>query len=161
MSEDLARKIQQIAQVLNQEELPDNMKELVALLASSLDKKTDKGDASLSGDGSLANNCADSRDGSLTGSLVGDGSFIGDGSSNMNNSKASEETVHDNSNVNSDMINTARKAMSRINSTNDPRINLLQAIKPFMNNKRQGKISNCIQILQLAGLTRLLNDHEK
>lgn len=162
MSEDLGRKIQQIAQVLNQEELPDNVKELVALLASSLDKKADRGDGSPKGDGSFTDDGTDAGDGFST---TRDGSPRGDGSSKMayldTSDDNNERTICDNSDANSDIINTARKAMSRINSANDPRINLLQAIKPFMNNKRQGKISNCIQILQLAGLSRLLNDNEK
>ena len=135
MNDNLGEKVQQIAQVLNQEELPDNLKELVALLASSLSKKTDKGDGSHIGDGSPEKIYSDAND--------------------------NEKTISYNSNANSDMLNSTREAMERINSANDPRINLLQAIKPFMNNKRQNKISNCIQILQLAGLSRLLNEHEK
>lgn len=151
MSEDLGKKIQQIAQVLNQEELPDNVKELVSLLASSLNKNADTGYGSLAGDSSPTG------DGSLTDGDIGDSSSdIG-----FSDTKDNGKTAQPIPDLNSDMMNTARNAMARINSANDPRINLLQAIKPFMNSKRQNKISNCIQILQLAGLSRLLNEHEK
>ncbi len=141
MNDDLGKKVQQIAQVLNQEELPDNVKELVALLASSLGKKTDRGDGSPE----------------VEVVEVGDSSQQNPYSDASNNEKS---IIHD-SDVNSDVLNVTRKAIGRFNSATDPRINLLQAIKPFMNNNRQNKISNCIQILQLAGLSRLLNEHEK
>jgi hypothetical protein len=61
---------------------------------------------------------------------------------------------------NSELIDAAKRAMERINSNNDPRVNLLQAIKPFMSYTRQKKISNCIQMLQIASLRNLITDHE-
>ena len=62
--------------------------------------------------------------------------------------------------ANRDVLDSARKALNRLNTSNDPRINLLNAIKPFMNTRRQKKIGNCIQLLQIASLSRLLNEQE-
>ncbi|MEN6315956.1 MAG: hypothetical protein ABFD25_17095 [Clostridiaceae bacterium] len=148
MSDDLDKKIQQIAQLLGQDNVPDNLKELVALFASSLGAKKE-GEANL----------------------------------NPSNAEPSEKpagTDHDehssavNPAADPQMPDTARKAIEKLSSgctgeqqartatspVNDPRINLLQAIKPFMNNRRQKKIGSCIQLLQVASLSRLFNEHE-
>lgn len=149
MSNDLGQKVQQIAQMLNQEEMPDNMKELVALLTSSLAKKNEPSSDS-------------------SGSKVGEGDtshqeYKEDGLEQKASQNAiiSDKSSDPESAINPETINSALKAMNRINSANDPRINLLHAIEPFMNTRRQQKIGNCIQLLQLAGLSRLLNDREK
>ena len=60
-----------------------------------------------------------------------------------------------------EMVRTIKKVMDRVNTPNDPRINLLNAIKPFLNNKRQSKISNCVRLLQMTNLTSLLDEHNK
>ena len=126
MSDDLGKKVQQIVQMLGQENAPDNLKELVALLATSLGSKEDNADQIASSDAELE-----------------------------------EKSSKTESPINADMLNTARKAMDRLNVGSDPRINLLHAIKPFMNTKRQKKIGSCIQLLQVASLSRLLNEREK
>jgi uncharacterized phage infection (PIP) family protein YhgE len=61
---------------------------------------------------------------------------------------------------NTDLIRKAKKVMDRLSYNNDPRINLLTAIKPFLNSKRQQKIGNCIKILHMTRLTSLMDEHE-
>ncbi len=131
MSDDLGRKIQQIAQMLGQDEVPDNVKELVSILANSLGKKEDGNSQSVRAE---------------TGSEV----------KPQENRQEDEAPV-----VSQEALDTAKHMVDRFNSSGDPRINLLMAIKPFMNNRRQKKIGNCIQLLQIAGLSRLINDREK
>ena len=126
MSDDLGKKVQQIVQMLGQDNVPDNLKELVALLATSLGTKEDNVEQTVSPDDDIVEK------------------------------SSSPEPV-----INAEMLNTARKAMDKLNVGSDPRINLLHAIKPFMNSKRQKKIGNCIQLLQVASLSRLLNEREK
>ncbi len=148
MSNDLGKKVQQIAQMLGQEELPDNMKELVALLASSLGKNNKEGDVSPDNAG---------RDVSQPEYKEVDASS----QKTSQDSTVSDRSQNTEPSVNPEILNTALKAMDRINSANDPRVNLLQAIKPFMNTRRQKKIGNCIQLLQLTSISKLLNDREK
>lgn len=131
MSDDLGKKVQQIAQMLGQDDVPDNVKELVALIAASL-----KGDSPPEGDSSQPQR-------------------------SVSQSKPDTEISSNAPSLSNEMLDTAKNALRQINSANDPRINLLNAIKPFMNNKRQRKIGSCIQLLQIAGLSRLLNDKEK
>lgn len=125
MSDDLGKKIQQIAELLGQDTVPDNVKELVTLIAGSLTSKEGAADTTAAPVDELPE-------------------------------KAEDNNPADNS----ELMNTARKALSKINSGNDPRINLLHAIKPFMNSKRQKKIGNCIQLLQVASLSKLFNEPE-
>lgn len=61
---------------------------------------------------------------------------------------------------NVDMIRKVKKVMDRLSTNNDPRINLLTAMKPFLNNNRQQKIANCIKILHMSRLSSLMDDHE-
>lgn len=149
MNDDLNRKVQQIAQLLGHDDVPDNVKELVSLLSASLEKSGDKsGDSSSKVDVSAdpaqpvtpKQNIPESTPAQTT---------------------AAQHDTEESPQMNQDVLNTARSALSRLNTVNDPRINLLNAIKPFMNNRRQKKISNCIQLLQIASLSRLLNEQEK
>lgn len=143
MSDDLGKKIEQIAELLGQDKVPDNVKELVAMLATSM---ASKGDSS---EKSAALPPADERD---TGAQPERTAAAG----------ADPRTRTEGADApgSSDIMSAAKKALARINTGNDPRINLLQAIKPFMSNKRQKKIVNCIQLLQVAGLSRMLNEND-
>ncbi|MCX8129045.1 MAG: hypothetical protein N3I35_02970 [Clostridia bacterium] len=62
---------------------------------------------------------------------------------------------------NMEMIRKVRKVMDKLNINNDPRVNLLTAIKPFLNSKRQKKLGNCIKMLQMSSLTKLVDDQDK
>lgn len=128
MSDDIGKKIEQIAQLLGQDKVPDNLKELVSLFASSMNKKEDA---------------------------------PAEAAAPVLETEQAEESQNTGNQLNPEMLETARQALDRLNMSNDPRINLLKAIKPFMNSRRQKKIGSCIQILQVASLSRLLNDKEK
>lgn len=160
MNNDLGKKVQQIAQMLDQEDIPENAKELITLLASSLSKKEGDG-SSKWGDGSFIeqrerDSYAQKAIDSSWEQKEEDG-YVQNAIDSTNSDKSSKQE----SDINPEMLNTAMKAVNRIKSANDPRINLLNAIKPFMNTRRQKKIRNCIQLLQLAGISRLLDDLEK
>jgi len=158
MSDDLGKKVQQIAQLLGQDNVPDNVKELISLIAASLDNKGNQRNGSSKAASEEAR----------------DSSSPGDGSSSENISQATNSPERDDvnhntagqikeesgSDSNKELLDNAKKALSRFNAANDPRINLLNAIKPFMNTRRQKKIGNCIQLLQIASLSRLLNEQE-
>jgi hypothetical protein len=147
MSDDLNKKVQQIAQLLGHDNVPDNVRELVSLLSSSLEK-------------------IDGRDGDSSPKV--DSSAASAASMQFDSSKepvaeqpsTAQPVFEDPTAANRDVLDSARKALNRLNTSNDPRINLLNAIKPFMNTRRQKKIGNCIQLLQIASLSRLLNEQE-
>ena len=58
------------------------------------------------------------------------------------------------------MISKFMKIMERRNQVNDPRVNLLNAIKPYLNKKRQGKVENYSKIFNFTQLASLLKDDD-
>ena len=130
MSEDLNKKIKQLADLLGQEDMQDNLKGLLSMLAS---KGTDT-DADSSSKTSNSREPVESKE---------------------------EKTVRSDMEDNIDMLRKAKVMMDRLNNVNDPRINLLMAIKPFLNSRRQQKLSGCLNIIRMSNLARLIEDYEK
>jgi hypothetical protein len=127
MSDDLNKKIKQITDILGQDNIPDNVKGLLTLLAGS-------------------------------------------GSDNSNEKEAPKELPSEpirnesrNSEMeeNIEMLSRAKKIFDRLNTKDDPRINLLYSMRPFLNNNRQKKLGTCIKLLQMYNLSKLMDDTEK
>lgn len=129
MSEDLNKKIQQIADVLGSDSMPDNIKDLLSVLAGSLGSKKPEETTAKQTEAPPP-----SRE---------------------------ERSSHSEGEDSGDMLRRVKKVMDKVSINNDPRINLLNAIQPFMNPHRQKKIGNCIRLLQMTSLTRLLDDNDK
>jgi hypothetical protein len=152
MSDDLGKKVEQIAQMLGQGDVPDNIKELVSLFADKL--------------GSAGNTPAES---STDKSNKEDNNSFSDTDTDTESDEKSEEKADERAenaenkapSIDPELIEAARKSVERLNLNNDARINLLHAIEPFMSSKRKKKISSCIQLLQIASISKLLNDREK
>jgi hypothetical protein len=141
MSEDINSKIQQMAELLGQDEMPDNVKSLLSMLAGALGGSKD------------SDNQPENVENTDVPSDEPGTVFTRDSSRRPENFSSGFNTE--------DLPNRLKKAINSMGNLNDPRVNLLLAIKPFMNNKRQKKINNCIQLLQITGMTRMLNNQEK
>ncbi len=59
-----------------------------------------------------------------------------------------------------DMARKMKKAMNLLNTNNDPRVNLLNAIKPYLNDNRQKKLQKCMKIIKIGSLTKMLDESE-
>lgn len=129
MSDELDKKIRQIADMLGQENLPENIKGLLSL---------------------------------FTGSAAATGKSLPQAAAQTNSEdSAKEEIGNRNEAVDSmEMLRRMKKIMDRLNLSNDPRVSLLSALKPFMSNQRQKKINNCINILRMASLAKILDEQE-
>jgi len=140
MSDELDKKINQISELLGgQENLADNLKSLLTLLASN---NANKNDANINNTDSSKSASSEEKESSIP--LSND---------NMSKKKESDET--------SEMANRIAKVINSMNSSNDPRINLLLSLKPFLNTKRQNKLNTCIKMLNISKLTRLLDENDK
>jgi hypothetical protein len=126
MSDDLNKKIKQITDLLGQDTIPDNVKGLLSLLASSNGKDESSQQKSVE-----APQYKEDR---------------------------SERSEID---ENMEMLRKVRRVMDRLNTNNDPRVNLLTAIKPFLNSNRQKKLGNCIKMIQMSSLTKIMDDNDK
>ena len=125
MSDDLGKRIKQITDILGQENLPDNIKGLLNVLASSGPRE-------------------EASEKPVEAPVVKE--------EKVNRSEIEE---------NIEMVRKVTKIMDRLKNNSDPRINLLTAVRPFLSNRRQQKINDCIKILQLTSITRLLDENDK
>ena len=57
-----------------------------------------------------------------------------------------------------DLLNNIQAAVSRVNSGNDKRINLLNALKPYMRESRVSNIDRAVKMLKLTQITSILKD---
>lgn len=57
-----------------------------------------------------------------------------------------------------DMTRKMKKAMNMLNPPNDPKVNLLNAINPYLNKKRQKKLQTCMKLMKMGSLTKLFDE---
>ena len=95
-----------------------------------------------------------------------------DSTTNQNNSdynNSNKQKTFNNSNKNFDFsnidMNTILKMKSiieKMNSSNDPRSNLLYSLKPYLREERKGKVDQYANLLNFAKIAELLkNDNNK
>ncbi|MCX7747883.1 MAG: hypothetical protein N2645_13490 [Clostridia bacterium] len=129
MNDDINKKINQIAELLGKDTVPDNVKGLISLLANSASSAPAKPEPT----------------------PVYEERPV----------PKEEKLVKNDLDESLDMFRKVKTVMDRINTNHDPRINLLSAIKPFLNSNRQKKLSNCINILRMSTLARYMDEQEK
>lgn len=62
---------------------------------------------------------------------------------------------------NVDTLRKMKKVLDKMNNVNDPRVNLLMSIKPFLNARRQKKLLNCVSMIRFSNASRMLEENEK
>lgn len=60
-----------------------------------------------------------------------------------------------------EMARKVKRVMDVMKNNNDPRINLLNAVRPFLSSRRQKRLNDCIKLLHMSSLTKLMDEHEK
>lgn len=77
------------------------------------------------------------------------------GSSGSNQNEASSPSP-----INSDdeFVSNIKNAMASINTGSDKRINLLNALKPYMRQSRASNIDRAVKMIKLSQLTSLFKD---
>lgn len=128
MSEDLNKKLSQIADILGQEGMPDNIKGLLSLLSSSGNSGNKEETPPKQSDAPI---------------------------------RREEKLLKPDMDDSLEMIRKVKSLMDRTNTSNDPRLNLITAIKPFLNRKRQQKLGNCMMLLQMSRLSGFMDENEK
>lgn len=112
MDEDFSTKIEQLKDMLNNGQLPDNLKNLMSQLnQNSKDSKTD-------------------------------------GLTSQSNDEIDALA----------MITKVKTMLDKKNRIDDPRINLLNAIKPYLNSKRQERVDGFVKVLNVTFLSTILKD---
>lgn len=131
--DELNVKFKQIAQMLGKENVnvPDNLGSILSMLANSTPKEQ-----------------APSKPEEQT-------------SPPENRTTKEELPSKNNIDDNMEMMRKVKVMMDGMRNVNDPRVNLLTAITPFLNNTRQNKIGNCIKLFQMTQMTRMMSEIEK
>ena len=92
----------------------------------------------------------------------------GNSSTNTNSSNTSNNMNNNNNNGNFDFskidMNTILKmksVMEKLNTSNDPKSNLLYSLKPYLREKKKRKIDQYANLLNVAKIADLLKDDNK
>ncbi|MDD4493780.1 MAG: hypothetical protein PHV32_05450 [Eubacteriales bacterium] len=142
MSDDISEKIKQFAALLGgKDNLQDNLQEIIAALGKS--NKGDSVDAESGGQKEEEEipsaDSAEPQEEDVRGPAVqNSGSASGDLAENL------------------EMMRKLSTVMDKFRDSNDSRVSLLRSVKPFLGNRRQKKIQNCITLLQLGSVSKLL-----
>lgn len=85
-------------------------------------------------------------------------------SNNSNNSSHSSNSGSGNfdfSQIDMNTIMKMKSVMDKLNSSNDPRSNLLYSLKPYLREERKGKVDQYANLLNVAKIADLLKDNNK
>lgn len=74
---------------------------------------------------------------------------------------AAPEPVHTQQPDNMAMLNRMRTVYDKVSANaEDPRLNLLMALKPYLNQKRMKNLDNAMKILSFSRLSNIMNEME-
>lgn len=83
-------------------------------------------------------------------------------SNNSNNSNTSNNSGNfDFSQIDMNTILKIKSVMEKLNTSNDPRANLLYSLKPYLREERKGKIDQYANLLNVAKIADILKDNNK
>ena len=98
-------------------------------------------------------------------SMMGQQSLGGNSNNTNNNSGNERQNTNTSNNFDFSNMNTILKMksiMEKMNTSNDPRSNLLYSLKPYLREERKGKVDQYANLLNFAKIAELLkNDNNK
>ena len=81
--------------------------------------------------------------------------------SNSNNNTSSNNTGFDFSNIDMNTILKMKSVMEKMNTSNDPKSNLLYSLKPYLRESRKEKVDQYANLLNVAKIADILKDNQK
>ncbi len=78
-----------------------------------------------------------------------------------NNNNSSNNANFDFSQIDMNTILKMKSVMEKLNTSNDPRSNLLYSLKPYLREEKKGKIDQYANLLNVAKIADLLKDNNK
>ncbi len=82
-------------------------------------------------------------------------------SSHMSNNNSNNNGNFDFSQIDMNTILKMKSVMEKLNTSNDPRSNLLYSLKPYLREERKGKIDQYANLLNVAKIADILKDNNK
>lgn len=81
--------------------------------------------------------------------------------SNDNHSNSANTNHFDFSNIDMNTILKMKSVMEKLNTSNDPRSNLLYSLKPYLREERKGKLDQYANLLNVAKIADILKNDNK
>lgn len=78
-----------------------------------------------------------------------------------NNNSSSNNANFDFSQIDMNTILKMKSVMEKLNTSNDPRSNLLYSLKPYLREEKKGKIDQYANLLNVAKIADLFKDNNK
>ncbi len=140
MSDELDNKIKQISEIFGQQGNEENIKKVLQMLSS-------------------ASNTEESRESNSNSQNSNSQSSNHQNSNHQmfDNSSGSRQNIDNNL----EMVRKAKTILDTVNSSKDSRVNLLNAIMPFLNNTRRDKCNKCINLLRMSSMAKIFTEMEK
>lgn len=78
---------------------------------------------------------------------------------NLSAPSPSDDSKDENNDETEKLIRMATKMLNNPNMKSDPKINLLNSLKPYLNKHRKGKVDQCIKFLSMSKAMVFLNEN--
>lgn len=82
-------------------------------------------------------------------------------STSNSTSQNSNNNSFDFSQIDMNTILKMKSVMEKLNTSNDPRSNLLQSLKPYLREEKRGKVDQYANLLNVAKIADILKDNNK
>ena len=140
-AEDVSDVMNKFSSMLNNKEnIPDNIKDILDNLNQNKDSNSDSSS-------DLLKNISPEMISSFMSMLNNKSSDSSDDSSSGNSA----------SNIDMGTIMKMKAVMDKMNSKDDPRSNLLTSLKPYLNNSRQSKVEQYVQLFNITKVMEVFN----
>lgn len=132
MSEDMSDIINKFKNMVDNNQIPENVMNLLNNLKNDASNKSENSNTQTPSPEAMSN-------------------FI-----NMINQNSSDNT--NNSNIDMETLLKMKNIIEKMNSKSDPRANLLLSLKPYLKESRKEKVDQYINFLKMASIMGNLND---
>ena len=162
MNEDMSEMIKKFSMMMNNQEMPDNLKNMLNSVSSSTGNSSDENNKyNNCNDINNNNNYSDNTENSDNDF----GNFSNSNNSNSNSNNNNNNSDNRSNNFNNPFgnidMNTILKMQHVMNSMNDKqndsRTNLLMSLKPYLKESRKNKVDQYIQLMKMGKIFEIMN----
>ncbi|WHH57103.1 hypothetical protein [Petroclostridium sp. X23] len=139
MSDDLNKKMEQFSELLSNEKMAENFKMLVSMLGNSQNNNSNGAAVESNTENQQPKPSVPLREMAPM---------------NTSNPKIQMDDTMD-------TIIKIKKIVDKVNNADDPRVNLLLALKPYLNGKRKSHLDTAIKVVNLTKLSSVISEIDK
>lgn len=149
MGEDTSDIIKKFSSMLNSENIPDNIKNILGNMNNTASTENTNNDESP--------NSNNKNNINITPEMLNTFSSLINSSNNKNKDNSKSNGNENNFNIDFETILKMKNIFEKINSTDDPRSNLLLSLKPYLKESRQNKVEQYIKLFNMSKVVEAIN----